>query len=74
MVVTGKLTTETGLESKTAVSVVSPSGYSLKQLVKQDGTASFGSYLNGLLVSEICISTDGTSVFSERRQTTGKHR
>ncbi|MFQ6911329.1 MAG: hypothetical protein ACLUH6_05595 [Bacteroides faecis] len=60
LVVTGKLTTETGLESKTAISVVSPSGYSLKQLVKQDGTASFGSYLNGLLVSEICISTDGS--------------
>lgn len=63
LVVTGKLTTETGLESKTAISVVSPSGYSLKQLVKQDGTASFGSYLNGLLVSEICISTDGTVSF-----------
>ena len=63
LVVTGKLTTETGLESKTAVSVVSPSGYSLKQLVKQDGAASFGSYLNGLLVSEICISTDGTVSF-----------
>lgn len=60
LVVTGKLTTETGLESKTAVSVVSPSGYSLKQLVKQDGTASFGSYLNGLLISEICISIDGS--------------
>lgn len=60
LVVTGKLTTDTGLESKTAISVVSPSGYSLKQLVKQDGTASFGSYLNGLLVSEICISTDGS--------------
>lgn len=60
LVITGKLTTETGLESKTAVSVISPSGYSLKQLVKQDGTASFGSYLNGLLVSEICISTDGS--------------
>lgn len=59
LVVTGKLTAETGLESKTAVSVISPSGYSLKQLVKQNGTASFGSYLNGLLVSEICISTDG---------------
>lgn len=60
LVITGKLTTETGLESKTAISVVSPSGYSLKQLVKQDGTASFGSYLNGLLISEICISTDGS--------------
>lgn len=60
LVITGKLTTETGLESKTAVSVVSPSGYSLKQLVKQDGTASFGSYLNGLLISEICISIDGS--------------
>lgn len=63
LVVTGKLTTETGLESKTAVSVVSPSGYSLKQLVKQNGTASFGSYLNGLLISEICISTDGSVSF-----------
>lgn len=63
LVVTGKLTTETGLESKTAVSVVSPSGYSLKQLVRQNGTASFGSYLNGLLVSEIRISTDGSISF-----------
>ena len=63
LVVTGKLTTEQGLESKTAVSVVSPSGYSLKGLVKQNGTASFGSYLNGLLISEICISTDGSISF-----------
>lgn len=63
LVVTGKLTTEQGLESKTAVSVVSPSGYSLKGLVKQNGTASFGSYLNGLLISEICISTDGSVSF-----------
>lgn len=60
IVVTGKLLAEKGLESKTAVSVISPSGYSLKQLVQQNGTASFGSYLNGLLISEICISTDGT--------------
>lgn len=63
LVVTGKLTTEQGLESKTAVSVVSPSGYSLKGLVKQNGTASFGSYLSGLLISEICISTDGSISF-----------
>lgn len=63
LVVTGKLTTEQGLESKTAVSVVSSSGYSLKGLVKQNGTASFGSYLNGLLISEICISTDGSVSF-----------
>lgn len=63
LVVTGKLTTEQGLESKTAVSVVSPSGYSLKGLVKQNGTASFGSYLSGLLISEICISTDGSVSF-----------
>lgn len=63
LVVTGKLTTETGLESKTAISVVSPLGYSLKELVKQNGTASFGSYLNGLLISEICISTDGSVSF-----------
>lgn len=63
LVVTGKLTTGQGLESKTTVSVVSPSGYSLKGLVKQNGTASFGSYLNGLLISEICISTDGSVSF-----------
>lgn len=63
LVVTGKLTTEQGLESKTAVAVVAPSGYSLKGLVKQNGTASFGSYLNGLLISEICISTDGSVSF-----------
>lgn len=63
LVVTGKLTTEQGLESKTAVCVVSPSGYSLNGLVKQNGTASFGSYLNGLLISEICISTDGSVSF-----------
>lgn len=63
LVVTGKLTTEQGVESKTAVSVVSPSGYSLKGLVKQNGAASFGSYLNGLLISEICISTDGSIFF-----------
>lgn len=63
LVVTGKLTTEQGLESKTAVSVVSPLGYSLKGLVKQNGTASLGSYLNGLLISEICISTDGSVSF-----------
>ena len=63
LVVTGKLTTETGLESKTSISVVSPLGYSLKELVKQNGTASFGSYLNGLLISEICISTDGSVSF-----------
>lgn len=63
LVVTGKLTTENGMESKTAVSVVSPSGYSLRNLVKENGNASFGSYLNGLLVSEICISTDGCVSF-----------
>lgn len=67
LVVTGKLTTEQGLESKTAVSVVSPSGYSLKGLVKPNGAASFGSYLNGLLVSEICFSTDGSVSFIKDR-------
>lgn len=63
LVVTGNLTTEKGLESRTAVSVVSPSGHTLKHLVKQDKTASFGSYLNGMLISEICISTDGSVSF-----------
>lgn len=69
LVVTGSLSSEKGVESKTAVSVVSPSGYALKQLVKSDRVASFGSYLNGLLVSEICISTDGSiSFFKDGQQ------
>lgn len=63
LVISGSLTTEKGIESKTAVSVVSSSGHSLKQLVKESGEASFGSYLNGLLISEICISTDGSVSF-----------
>lgn len=63
LTVTGELTAEKGMASKTAVSIVSPSGYHLKLLVKENGTASFGSYLNGLLISEICISTDGAVSF-----------
>lgn len=69
LVITGSLTTEKGIESKTAVSVVSSSGHSLKHLVKESGEASFGSYLNGLLISEICISTDGSvSIIKDKKE------
>lgn len=61
LVLTGKLTAEKDLESKTAVSVVNPaSGYSLRGIVKEVGDASVGLYHNGLLVNEIEISTDGS--------------
>ena len=36
--------------------------YMLKGIVKADGHAAIGAYLHGLLVNEIVIRTDGTSV------------
>jgi len=64
LVLAGNLTVEKDFECKTSVSVVNPSnGYSLKNLVKANGTASVGAYLNGLLINEILINTDGTFCF-----------
>lgn len=56
----GTFTAEKDLLSKTAVSVSGKDGYLLKGLVRTDGNASLGAYLNGLLVNEIILHTDGS--------------
>lgn len=64
LVVTGKLSSEKDIVSKTAVSVVnSTNGYVLKNIVKANGTGAVGLYINGLLVNEIVINTDGSFSF-----------
>ncbi|GAB6013566.1 hypothetical protein, partial [Viscerimonas tarda] len=64
LILAGKLSGEKDIESKTAVSVAHPSnGYLLKNMVRESGDTSVGVYLNGLLVNEIVIQTNGTFVF-----------
>lgn len=61
LVITGNLSVQKTLESKTAISVLNTeTGHSLKSIVKQTGDASLGVYLNGLLVNEIVLCTDGS--------------
>lgn len=61
LVVTGGLTTEQAIVSKTALSVFNQSkGYALKNIVKANGEGSTGLYLNGILINEIVLNTDGT--------------
>jgi hypothetical protein len=69
LILAGKLSGEKDIESKTAVSVAHPSnGYVLKNIVRENGDASIGVYLNGLLVNEILVLTDGTFVFIKQGQ------
>ncbi|NDV80848.1 hypothetical protein [Bacteroides sp. 51] len=64
LVFAGKVTGESEILSKTAFSVVNEAkGYYLKNIVKADGKASVGAYLNGLLVNEIVLNTDGSFSF-----------
>jgi hypothetical protein len=64
LTVTGKLTGDKDIESKTALSVVNPAGgYALKNTVRETGDVSIGAYLNGLPVNEILIRADGTFGF-----------
>lgn len=64
LIVTGNFSADKNIESKTAVSVVNTeNGYSLRNIVKTDGDAAVGAYLNGLLVNEIVIGTDGSFTF-----------
>lgn len=60
ILLTGTFTAEKDLVSKTAVSVSGKDGHQLKGLVRTDGNASLGAYLNGLLVNEIVLHTDGS--------------
>lgn len=64
LVLTGDLSVEKNIESKTAISVVNPkNGYSLKNITKANGSGSVGLYLNGLLINEVVINTDGSFNF-----------
>lgn len=66
LVLAGQFTANKEINSKTAVSVSGENGYSLKGIVKSNGNASLGAYLNGLLVNEIVIRTDGTFSFMKQ--------
>lgn len=67
LVLTGNFLAEKNIESKTAVSVFNPeNGYSLRNIVKTNGDAATGAYLNGLLVNEIVIGTDGSFTFMKQ--------
>ena len=66
MVLAGQFTANKDINSKTSVSVSGENGYSLRGVVKSDGNASLGAYLNGLLVNEIVIRTDGTFSFMKQ--------
>lgn len=64
LIIAGALTVEKDIESKTALSVANlQNGYVLKNIVKATGEGSIGAYLNGLLVNEIVINTDGSFSF-----------
>lgn len=64
LVVAGKLSSEKDITSKTAISVInSTNGYALKNIVKAKGAGSVGLYVNGLLVNEMVINTDGSFSF-----------
>lgn len=61
LVVAGDLSIDKNVESKTAISVINPAkGYALKNIVRADGCGSVGLYLNGLLINEIVLNTNGT--------------
>ena len=61
LVITGELSVQKALESKTSVSVLNAqTGHSLKSIIKQTGEGSLGVYFNGLLVNEIILLTNGS--------------
>lgn len=63
LAVTGPFTGQKEISSKTALSVAGDNGYLLKHIVRTDGNSSTGAYLNGLLVNEIILCTDGSIRF-----------
>lgn len=64
LVVCGNFSVDKSITSKTSIAVVNPqSGYTLKNIVKENNDCSFGAYLNGLLINEIRIQTDGSIAF-----------
>lgn len=73
LVLSGNISVEKNIESKTAISIMNPeNGYSLKNVVKASGDGSVGLYLNGLLVNEIIINTDGSFSFVKQDKVIAK--
>lgn len=73
LVLAGKLSVEKDLESKTTISVVNEqNGFSIRNIIKTNGDASVGAYLNGLLINEIIIHTDGSFSFIKQNRELAK--
>lgn len=68
VVLTGNLTGQKEIHSKTALSVSGENGHVLKQIVRTDGSASVGVYLSGLLVNEIVLCADGSIRFMKQNK------
>lgn len=68
VVLTGSLTGQKEISSKTALSVIGENGHLLKQIVRTDGNASVGVYLGGLLVNEIVLCVDGSIRFMKQNK------
>jgi hypothetical protein len=69
LLLTGKLSGEKDIESKTALAVVHPSnGYALKNRINPAGDASIALCADGLPVHEILIRTDGGFCFINKGQ------
>lgn len=66
LVLTGVLSVAKDISSRSAVAVEGENGYTLKGVVKQDGNASIGIFLNGLPVSEIILCADGSFRFMKQ--------
>ena len=70
LVLSGKLTGETDIESKTGISVKNQkTGYTLKNISKANGNGAVGLYLNGLLINEIILHTNGSFSLMKNNQT-----
>lgn len=69
LILAGSLSVEKNIECKTAISVSNAqNGYSIRNIVKANGDASIGVYLDGLLINEIVILTDGSFRFIKQGQ------
>jgi hypothetical protein len=69
IVFAGQIIGEKEIETKTGISVFNAAnGYSLKSIVKSDGNASVGAYLNGLLINEIVINANGSFSFFKQNK------
>lgn len=60
---TGEVTIEKALKSTGQITVQDASGHSMANRIKEDGGASIGTFLGGLLKAEIVINADGSFSF-----------